>query len=258
MQAKNPTSVEDPLALAKELEGWVDRATEGGEKRDEPEGTCYTSFSATLMAKVARTLRHTAREAAGRAEAERERNQVLGSCALTEEAHNVTKRILSETESELKGRREQVERLLQRQDEIIVALGSRGLQAEDVASCAAQLRAELRFWERTAFRACAGIVCTPENPTTTPCRPGLLIELRELCEARGKERDQLLEDLEPRVDRLEQARKAVPGRDEDGKTSEDRLREYLRPWVSNARALIGELALFLDGEPEVLGGGSDA
>ena len=38
--------------------------------------------------------------------------------------------------------------------------------------------------------------------------------------------------------------------DEDHKTSEDRLREYLRVWISVQRQHLHELAQFLDGDPE--------
>ena len=48
------------------------------------------------------------------------------------------------------------------------------------------LRAEVKRWEEGAFHACAGLVSTPEKPTQDPCRSSILVELRELCEARGK------------------------------------------------------------------------
>ena len=49
----------------------------------------------------------------------------------------------------------------------------------------AEAQAETKRWNEAAFRACAGLVCTPANPSKQPCSPTILIELRELCEARG-------------------------------------------------------------------------
>ena len=105
----------------------------------------------------------------------------------------------------------------------------------------------------------AGVAAHRAAAEAGPVGRGALPAARRPAERQPPERGRhvprvLLRDPAPLgrdPDRVRELRPHGAGMmDEDHKTSEDRLREYLRVWISVQRQHLHELAQFLDGDPE--------